>query len=61
MSATIKAAVHLLEKMIKNILRTIKNTEFDMIKPFFDITLKLIVDQEHERHGIFTFDWGTNP
>ena len=40
-------------------LRATKNTDVDKIKPLFDITWKLILDQEHEIHGISKIDLDT--
>ena len=53
-----KAAVHL-GKVLKENLRTTKNTDFGKIKPLLDITRKLTFDHEHEIHGISTVDWDT--
>ena len=58
MSATLKAAVHLGQDDPQN-LRTTNNTYFDQIKHFFNISRKLILNQEQEIHGISTIDWDT--
>ena len=53
-----KAAVHLGQDDPQN-LRTTNNTYFDQIKHFFNISRKLILNQEQEIHGISTIDWDT--
>ena len=58
LSATKEAAAPLGQYYQEN-LRTTKNTDFDKIKPLFDITQKWMLDQEHEIHGKSKIDWGT--
>ena len=55
-TASMKAAVHLGKGYEEN-LRTTKNTDFDEIKPSFNITRNLILDQEHKRCEISTIHW----
>ena len=50
-----EAEVHLGQDYQGN-LSTAKNTHFDKIKPLLGITRNLIIDQEHEIHGMYTTD-----
>ena len=59
-SATAKAAVHLGQDYQEN-LRTTKNTDFEKVKELFDISQKLILNQNDEIFGISTIEWNTVP
>ena len=52
-SATMKAAVYLGQDFQEN-LRTTKNTDFEKVKLLFDISQKLILNQNDEPFGIST-------
>ena len=55
-----KAAAHVGQDYHEN-LGVTKGTDFDKIKPLFDMTRKLILHQAHEKHGMSTTDWDTIP
>ena len=52
-TASMRAAVHLRKDYAEN-LRAAKNTKFSEIKPLFNITWQLILDQEDEILGVST-------
>ena len=58
-SATAEAAVHL-GQVYQDNLRTDKNTDFDKVKPLFDIS-KLSLNQKDEIFGMSRIEWNTFP
>ena len=60
MSTTTKAAVHLGQKYKDNLV-TSKNTHFEELKTLFDITQKVISDQDFEILNVSTIEWKFTP
>ena len=60
MSTTMKAAIHLGENYKVNLF-AYRNTNFDALKTWFDITQKLILDQNHEILNVTTIKWQSTP
>ena len=60
MTTTMKAAIHLGENYIENLI-AYRNTNFDALKTWFDITQKLILDQNHEILNVSTMRCQSTP
>ena len=56
MSTTMKAAVHLGQNYNDNLM-THRNTNFEELEMLFDITQKLILEQNHEILNVSTIEW----
>ena len=59
-STSMKAAVHLGDTYNKNLVAH-RNTNFDALGTFFDITQKLILDENHEILNFSTIEWRFTP
>ena len=60
MSTTMKAAVHLGHTYNENLVAH-RNTDFEELKTPFDITEKLIWDQDFEILNVSKIDWTCSP
>ena len=55
-----KAAIHLGEDYTENLVAC-RKTNFDALKTLFDITQKLILNQNHEIFNASTIEWQVTP
>ena len=60
MSTTMKEAIHLGEVYTENLVAC-RNTNFDALKTLFNITQKLILNQNHEILNASATEWQFTP